>query len=84
MARENVHHVHEWHEARDLLREQLQPNDVVFIKGRWQQALGRVGLALAGREVRCVANPCPFKRMLCDVCPFLAKEFTGLPTSASR
>jgi hypothetical protein len=55
-------------EALELLRDYLEPNDVVFIKGRWQQALGRVGLALAGKDVQCRADPCPFKRMLCDVC----------------
>jgi UDP-N-acetylmuramoyl-tripeptide--D-alanyl-D-alanine ligase len=78
MEHDQVTHVrHSW-EATALLRDELQPGDVVFIKGRWQQALGRVGLALAGRDVRCKADPCPFKRMLCDVCPFLEQDFAGL------
>ena len=55
----------------------------VLIKGRWQQALGRVGLALAGRDVQCRADPCPFKQMLCDICPFLERPFTGVPGSDS-
>jgi hypothetical protein len=69
------------HEVVELLRDELAAGDVVLIKGRWQQALGRVGLALAGRDVQCRADPCPFKRMLCDVCPFLDQPFTGLPGS---
>ncbi|MEP7361404.1 MAG: Mur ligase family protein [Chloroflexota bacterium] len=71
------------HEALDELRGEVGPNDVVFIKGRSQQALGRVGLGLAGRDVQCRADPCPFKRMLCDTCPFLEQPFDGLPGSKS-
>ena len=58
----------------DLLRDELGEGDVVLIQGRWQQALGRVGLALAGEDVQCRADPCPFKRMLCDVCPMLKQR----------
>ncbi|HEY7599630.1 MAG TPA: Mur ligase family protein [Candidatus Limnocylindrales bacterium] len=79
MAPDRVRHVHNAHEALALVRGELGPGDVLFIKGRWQQALGRVGLALAGRDVQCRADPCPFKRMLCDVCPFLGQPFEGLP-----
>jgi UDP-N-acetylmuramyl pentapeptide synthase len=67
------------HAALEAIRTDIGQTDVVFIKGRWQQALGRVGLALAGRDVQCRADPCPFKRMLCDVCPFLEQPFDGLP-----
>jgi UDP-N-acetylmuramoyl-tripeptide--D-alanyl-D-alanine ligase len=66
------------HEALTLIRPIVREGDVIFIKGRWQQALGRIGLALAGKDVKCRADPCPFKRMLCDVCPFLGQEFYGL------
>ncbi len=79
-----IEHVASAHAAVDALRADVGPTDVVFIKGRWQQALGRVGLALAGRDVQCRADPCPFKRMLCDVCPFLEQPFTGLPGAGSR
>ena len=79
MTPESVAHVkHAW-EATELLRQEIRPGDAVLIKGRWQQALGRVGLAMAGREVKCRADPCPFKRMLCDICPFLDQEFYGTP-----
>jgi UDP-N-acetylmuramoyl-tripeptide--D-alanyl-D-alanine ligase len=84
LSTEHVERVRNAHEALDVLRGGLGPGDVVFIKGRWQQALGRVGLALAGRQVQCQADPCPFKRMLCDVCPFLEQPFTGLPERGSQ
>ncbi|MEX2548131.1 MAG: Mur ligase family protein [Chloroflexota bacterium] len=82
LSRDRIDHVRHAHEAVDLLRDQLGPGDVVLIRGRWQQALGRVGLALAGRDVQCRVDPCPFKRMLCDVCPFLNQEFYGLGVRA--
>jgi UDP-N-acetylmuramoyl-tripeptide--D-alanyl-D-alanine ligase len=78
MAAERVERVANAQAAIAVLRHQIGPTDVLFIKGRWQQALGRVGLALAGRDVKCTADPCPFKRMLCDVCPFLEQPFSGL------
>ena len=63
-------------------RRAFQEKDVVLTNGRWQQALGRIGLALSGREVRCRADPCPFKQMLCDYCPFLEQDFHGLSESS--
>ncbi|MEA2677500.1 MAG: UDP-N-acetylmuramoyl-tripeptide--D-alanyl-D-alanine ligase [Chloroflexota bacterium] len=82
MGSDRYERVHNAREALDLLRPDVANGDVVFIKGRWQQALGRVGLALAGRDVQCRADPCPFKRMLCDVCPYLESKppFLGLAT----
>ncbi len=79
LSRDRIDRVSHAHQAVELLRDELEEGDVVLIRGRWQQALGRVGLALAGRDVLCRADPCPFKRMLCDVCPFLEQPFTGLP-----
>ena len=85
MARDRIERAHDAHEALEMVRIDLRPGDVLFIKGRWQQALGRIGLALAGRDVQCRADPCPFKRMLCDVCPYLESRppFTGLATPAA-
>ena len=79
MSRERVAHARSAHDVIKMLRDDLQPGDVVLTSGRWQQALGRVGLALSGRDVQCRADPCPFKRMLCDICPMLETPFTGLP-----
>jgi UDP-N-acetylmuramoyl-tripeptide--D-alanyl-D-alanine ligase len=67
------------HEALAFLRQDLGPGDVVLVKGRWQQGLARITLALAGRDVRCRADPCPFRRMLCDLCPLLGRPFEGYP-----
>ncbi len=83
-APDQVSHVRHAHEAVELLRDELGEGDVVLVRGRWQQALGRVGLALAGRDVQCRVDPCPFKRMLCDVCPFLGQPFTGLRGAVTR
>jgi UDP-N-acetylmuramoyl-tripeptide--D-alanyl-D-alanine ligase len=83
MPAEAVSHVHNAYEATALLREKIQAGDAVLIKGRWQQALGRVALAMAGNDVKCRADPCPFKRMQCDVCPFLEQEFYGLDGSSA-
>jgi UDP-N-acetylmuramoyl-tripeptide--D-alanyl-D-alanine ligase len=83
MPAEHLERVHNAHEALELIKGDIGPTDVVFMKGRWQQALGRVGLALAGRDVQCRADPCPFKRMLCDMCPFLEQPFDGLTVKKS-
>jgi UDP-N-acetylmuramoyl-tripeptide--D-alanyl-D-alanine ligase len=64
-------------EAAALLRDYLEPGDLVLIKGRWQQGLARVAHSLAGRDVRCRALPCPFKRTFCAECDFLEKPFDG-------
>ena len=77
LDRDHVQIVATAHEATEMLRATLEEGDVVLTSGRWQQALGRVALSLAGRDVKCRADPCPFKRMLCDYCPFLEKDFNG-------
>jgi len=77
MDRDKIDIVPHAQEATRLLRDSLVEGDVVLTNGRWQQALARVGLALTGRDVRCRADPCPFKQMLCDYCPFLEQDFRG-------
>jgi UDP-N-acetylmuramoyl-tripeptide--D-alanyl-D-alanine ligase len=84
MDRERIDHVHSASQALELLRDELSDGDAVLLKARWQQALGRIALALAGREVRCRADPCPFKRMLCDICPMLDQPFHGLAGPAAN
>jgi UDP-N-acetylmuramyl pentapeptide synthase len=78
LAEDRVVRARDVHEAIALLRQDLGPGDVVLLKGRWQQRLARIAFALAGREVRCRADPCPFRRMLCDLCPLLERPFGGL------
>jgi len=46
-------------DAAAILREELRTGDVVWIKGRSTQHLGRIGLAVAGRDVRCRVLTCP-------------------------
>jgi UDP-N-acetylmuramoyl-tripeptide--D-alanyl-D-alanine ligase len=75
LAPEQAVRVRYAHEAVELLRNDLGPGDVVLTNARWQQALARVGLALAGRNVQCRADPCPIKRMVCDWCPYLERPF---------
>ena len=77
LARENIRRVHNAREAAELLGPELREGDVVLTKGRQHQALARVALALSGRDVQCRADPCPFKRMVCDLCPYLERPFDG-------
>jgi UDP-N-acetylmuramyl pentapeptide synthase len=60
------------------LREaSLQPGDVVLVKGRDNQRLGRVSLALMGRDVRCELLECNVTLLRCDTCPMLERGWTG-------
>jgi UDP-N-acetylmuramoyl-tripeptide--D-alanyl-D-alanine ligase len=68
-------------DAVELLRSELGPGDVVLIKGRDNQRLDRIALALAGRNVRCIIPDCRLKRPRCDSCPMLETGWQG--TSAS-
>ena len=81
LSREKVQRAESYREVVQLLQDDLGEGDVVLIRGRWQQALGRIALALAGQDVQCRADPCPYKRMLCDVCPMLNQPFTGFAAS---
>jgi UDP-N-acetylmuramoyl-tripeptide--D-alanyl-D-alanine ligase len=80
LAEERITRAADAHEAIEQLRDEVGPTDVVLVKGLWQQRLGRVGLALSGSDVRCRADPCPFKRTMCGECPFLEKDFEGAPS----
>ena len=60
--------------AAEIIREQLEPGDVVLIKGRSSQRLDRVALALMGREVRCDLTFCQFLKTRCDECSLLARS----------
>ncbi len=55
--------------AVDALRRQLQPGDVVLIKGRNTQRLERISLALMGRTVNCKLVFCNAMGMRCERCP---------------
>jgi hypothetical protein len=62
--------------AVDILRRDLEPGDVVLLKGRDTEHLERVDLALAGKEVGCKLVHCD-ARMRCSACPMLAARLAG-------
>jgi UDP-N-acetylmuramyl pentapeptide synthase len=62
---------HGVHELARTLAAELEPGDVVLIKGRTDQKLGRVAHLLAGRDVRCSLLRCPARGLLCERCPRL-------------
>jgi UDP-N-acetylmuramyl pentapeptide synthase len=59
-------------DAVAILREKLQPGDVVLIKGRVEQHLRRIVLALQGRDVRCAVDICRLHQY-CGDCPLLGR-----------
>jgi len=63
--------------AAELLRKDLRPGDVVLIKGRDTQRLGRITLALTGRKVRCDIDFCDTRAVDCETCPILEHGYEG-------
>lgn len=59
--------------ASALLKDALQPGDVVLIKGRHDQRLERIGLVLQGQSVRCAIEQCDVKVRSCASCPMLTR-----------
>jgi hypothetical protein len=57
----------------EQLRGELGEGDVALIKGRTQQGLSRIALALEGRAVRCGAGACPVTATICPHCPNLER-----------
>jgi len=62
--------------AVEALQDDLQPGDVVLIKGRDAHQLQRVALALMGRQVRCDLVVCD-AMIECDRCPMLERGWMG-------
>jgi SAM-dependent methyltransferase len=50
------------------LQRDVRPGDVVLIKGRQEERLQRVALALAGRPVACALRTCESMNLACDRC----------------
>jgi UDP-N-acetylmuramoyl-tripeptide--D-alanyl-D-alanine ligase len=63
----------------ERLRQDLQEGDVVLIKGRYTQRLGRVALALQGHPVGCWISSCNCRSCNCDSCPMLATGWGNHP-----
>jgi UDP-N-acetylmuramoyl-tripeptide--D-alanyl-D-alanine ligase len=60
--------------AVEFLQENLQSGDVVLIKGRQDQRLARVALALQGVRVGCVTRSCKMSGIQCGECPALERQ----------
>jgi UDP-N-acetylmuramoyl-tripeptide--D-alanyl-D-alanine ligase len=60
-----------WRRAFDALDGTLGPGDVVLIKGRHDERLERVALALAGRRVGCELVVCNTPLGRCETCAML-------------
>ena len=63
--------------AIEAVRDELAPGDVVLVKGRDNQRLGRVGLALTGRTVGCDIKFCN-ATLRCEKCPMLERGWNGV------
>jgi UDP-N-acetylmuramyl pentapeptide synthase len=68
--------------ARKRLPADLGPGDVVLIKGRRRQRLGRLALALAGRVVRCRLETCTMILTDCHGCPRLERGWGEVPAES--
>jgi UDP-N-acetylmuramoyl-tripeptide--D-alanyl-D-alanine ligase len=74
MPRERIMKFHnDLRRAIEALRNTLQPGDVLMVKGRLEDHLERITLALSGRKVRCWRTRCRSRAYRCDNCPMLEK-----------
>jgi hypothetical protein len=74
-----VHAGNDTQDATRLIRDRLRPGDVVLLKGRREQRLDRVALALMGEPVRCRLPRCPGPPVACHLCPLLTIAAEGSP-----
>lgn len=77
-----VDHVRNIDEAVSLLRGILGPGDVVLLKGRGEEKLGRIALELCDRPVACRIPFCPLENILCQDCPYGRDGVDGRPAAA--
>jgi len=61
--------------AAEFLREDLRPGDAVLIKGRDNQRLDRITLALIGKKVYCDIDFCDTRAVRCETCPNLERGY---------
>jgi UDP-N-acetylmuramyl pentapeptide synthase len=64
--------------AARFVAEDLRPGDVVLIKGRGNQRMERIAMALEGRKVRCELPVCLASSMRCNTCTMLDRGWDGL------
>lgn len=63
-------------ETMEAVRAQMEPRDVILVKGVSSRSLGQVSLALEGRPVRCDRLDCRWG-IFCDYCPMLERGWNG-------
>lgn len=61
------------HRAAWELQRRLKPGDVVLVKGRGDQQLGRVSLLLQGKQVSCAVKQCQWTAISCEECALLKR-----------
>ena len=74
MPRERIIRFHnDLRQAIDVLRNSLQPGDVLVVKGRLDDHLERITLALSGQKIGCWRTECRTRAYRCGNCPMLEK-----------
>jgi len=74
MPRERIMKFHnDLRQAINVLRDILQPGDVLVVKGRLDDHLERITLALSGQKIGCWRTECRSRAYRCDNCPMLEK-----------
>lgn len=64
-------------QAAEILRKELQPGDVLLIKGRTKQHLERIAPLPKGHNVRCDIGLCRIKATACAQCSMLEGGWAG-------
>jgi UDP-N-acetylmuramoyl-tripeptide--D-alanyl-D-alanine ligase len=74
MPRERIMKFHnDLRQAINVMRDILQPGDVLVVKGRLDDHLERITLALSGQKVGCWRTECSSRAYRCNNCPMLEK-----------
>lgn len=74
MPRERIFKFHNGlRQAIEALRNTLQPGDVLVVKGRLDDHLERITLALSGRKIKCWRTTCRSRAYRCSNCPMLER-----------
>ncbi len=74
MPRERILKFHnDLRQAIEVLRKTLQPGDVLVVKGRLEDHLERMTLALSGSKIKCWRTTCRSRAYRCSNCPMLEK-----------
>ena len=74
MPRERIIKFHsDLRQAVEVLRNAIEPGDILVVKGRLDDHLERITLALSGRRVECWRMKCRSRAYRCGNCPMLEK-----------